>query len=214
MKNQNQKYTVTLSGTDSLENISDFLVEVQHNIFDMRDNSKATTFTTKNYTISLTIAPWIEEAPGAVDSAKTESNLHPHFDFVNQFCQPGKPNISLPKPIQQAIDRRFPANDTGTNVVHAEELRPGGDPVAYKVRGILIRKKQGTDCTEEESSIVMGYIKNNFVQIGSGQSQILEDIAELLPLEFGEAVDQMEGPAAEYYRHPMQDAWFNTEGLE
>lgn len=59
------------------------------------------------------------------------------------------------------------------------------------IKAIVNRKKQGTDCTEEESAEIKGFLKEN-VQIGTGQVELIAEIQEHFPLEYGEALDEME----------------------
>ena len=56
---------------------------------------------------------------------------------------------------------------------------------------ILQRKKEGIDCTEEESAELKGFIKEQIIQIGTNDIQLIEEIQELFPLEYGEAIDEI-----------------------
>ena len=60
------------------------------------------------------------------------------------------------------------------------------------VKAILERKKSGTDCTEQESAELKMFVKERLIQVGNGDVQIIEDIQLLFPLEYGEALDEME----------------------
>lgn len=61
------------------------------------------------------------------------------------------------------------------------------------VKEVIQRKKRGVDCTEEESAEIKMFIKKTFIQVASGEVQTIEEIQELFPLEYGEAIDEMEG---------------------
>lgn len=54
---------------------------------------------------------------------------------------------------------------------------------------IIQRKKQGIDCTEQESVEIKGYIKE---YKGIYEQKLVEEIQELFPLEYGEALDEIE----------------------
>lgn len=60
------------------------------------------------------------------------------------------------------------------------------------VKKIIERKKQGVDCTEQESAEIKMFVKETIILAGSGDAQIIEDIQLLFPLEYGEAIDEME----------------------
>lgn len=60
------------------------------------------------------------------------------------------------------------------------------------IYGILERKKQGADCTESESAEIKGWLRETIILPESGDVQILEDIQELFPLEYGEYLDETE----------------------
>lgn len=60
------------------------------------------------------------------------------------------------------------------------------------IEEILNRKRQGIDCTEAESAEIKGFVKEHTVQIGNGDVQLIEEIQDLFPQEYGEAITEME----------------------
>lgn len=71
-------------------------------------------------------------------------------------------------------------------------LRAGNDPADLLVLEILSRKKQGIDCTEEESAELKMWVKKTVICIATGQNDIISDIQNLFPLEYVEALDKVE----------------------
>jgi len=61
-----------------------------------------------------------------------------------------------------------------------------------KIKEIIERKKNGVDCTEEESAELKGFLKEFIPLPESGDIQIIEEIQELFPIEYGEALDEWE----------------------
>lgn len=59
------------------------------------------------------------------------------------------------------------------------------------IEDILNRKRQGIDCTEEESAELKGFVKEQLIQVGTKDVQMIADIQSLFPLEYGEALDEM-----------------------
>jgi hypothetical protein len=59
------------------------------------------------------------------------------------------------------------------------------------IETIIERKEQGIDCTEAESAELKMFLKE-LVQVGTGQIQLIEKIQMLFPLEYGEAMDELE----------------------
>lgn len=57
---------------------------------------------------------------------------------------------------------------------------------------ILERKKQGIDCTEEESAEIKMHIKETLLMAEDGSVDLNEELQEHFPLEYGEAIDEME----------------------
>lgn len=55
---------------------------------------------------------------------------------------------------------------------------------------IIARKKQGIDCTEEESAEIKGWLKETLIQIGTRDIQAQEDIQMYFPIEYGEYLDE------------------------
>lgn len=55
---------------------------------------------------------------------------------------------------------------------------------------IIKRKKEGTDCTEEESAIIKSFLRDFFPLPGNGEVEIISEIQELFPLEYGEILDE------------------------
>lgn len=60
------------------------------------------------------------------------------------------------------------------------------------IKQILGRKKQGIDCTEQESAEIKMFVKERIIRVGSGEVQLIEDIQLLFPLEYGESLEEME----------------------
>jgi hypothetical protein len=61
-----------------------------------------------------------------------------------------------------------------------------------KIKEIIERKKNGVDCTEEESAELKGFLKEFIPLPESSDIQMIEDIQLLFPMEYGEALDEME----------------------
>jgi hypothetical protein len=61
-----------------------------------------------------------------------------------------------------------------------------------KIKEIIERKKNGVDCTEEESAELKGFLKEFIPLPESGDIQIIEEIQELFPIEYGESLDEWE----------------------
>lgn len=61
-----------------------------------------------------------------------------------------------------------------------------------KLKAIIARKKQGIDCTEEESAEIKMFVKEHTLAINSWDIPVYEDIQMLFPIEYGEALDEME----------------------
>ena len=57
---------------------------------------------------------------------------------------------------------------------------------------ILFDKKHGTDCTEDESAYIKGWLRETIICINDGSQQIIEDIQLLFPLEYDEHLTEME----------------------
>lgn len=60
------------------------------------------------------------------------------------------------------------------------------------INEILFDKKQGMDCTEDESAYIKGWLRATTIRPEDGSQQVLEDIQLLFPLEYGEYLDEME----------------------
>ena len=61
-----------------------------------------------------------------------------------------------------------------------------------KIKDIIDRKKNGIDCTEEESAELKGFLKEFIPLPQSGDVKLIEEIQELFPLEYGESLDELE----------------------
>lgn len=55
---------------------------------------------------------------------------------------------------------------------------------------LILRKKLGGDCTEEESAEIKSYIKEHLVSVNYGDIDVINDIQMLFPLEYGEAINE------------------------
>jgi hypothetical protein len=60
-----------------------------------------------------------------------------------------------------------------------------------KIKEILNRKRQGVDCTEQESAEIKMFLKEHLIQVGTGDVQLVEQIQTLFPLEYGESTDEL-----------------------
>lgn len=73
-------------------------------------------------------------------------------------------------------------------MVHSEQ-----PDYTTQIKQILQLKKQGQDCTEEESGYIKQWIKKEEpIQPESDYRQILNDIETLFPCEFSEAYEEMD----------------------
>lgn len=61
-----------------------------------------------------------------------------------------------------------------------------------KIKQIIERKKNGVDCTEEESAELKGFLKEFIPLPSSGDIQMIEDIQLLFPMEYGEVLGEWE----------------------
>ena len=60
------------------------------------------------------------------------------------------------------------------------------------IRPILNRKKKGIDCTEQESAEIKQFVKFLSKAKSVGNLKVLNEIATLLPIEYGEALSELE----------------------
>jgi len=60
-----------------------------------------------------------------------------------------------------------------------------------KIKEILERKRNGIDCSESESAEIKGFVKEQVIQVGTGEVQLIGEIQSLFPLEYGEALDEV-----------------------
>lgn len=56
-----------------------------------------------------------------------------------------------------------------------------------KIISIIERKKMGTDCTEEESAAIKGYLREHKLP---NEQPMVSEIQLLFPLEYGEFLDE------------------------
>jgi hypothetical protein len=56
-----------------------------------------------------------------------------------------------------------------------------------EIKIIIERKRQGIDCTEQESAEIKGYLRELKMV---GEQSIVAEIQELFPLEYGEFLDE------------------------
>lgn len=84
------------------------------------------------------------------------------------------------------------------------------------VREIIERQKQwadhqiGADCTEAESAEIKMFLKEHLVQIGNGDVQLIEDIQHYLPVEYGEAFEELGYDA---YKTAVEDKLMADYGI-
>lgn len=64
------------------------------------------------------------------------------------------------------------------------------EPSIHLVREIILRKKKGIDCTEEESAIIKSWLRETTLFPGDGTIGIAADIQHYFPLEYGEYLDE------------------------
>ena len=60
------------------------------------------------------------------------------------------------------------------------------------VSEIVEDKKKGIDCTEDESAQIKGFLRDHIVQVETGDVQLIEDIQQFFPIEYGEHLDEEE----------------------
>ena len=58
---------------------------------------------------------------------------------------------------------------------------------------ILDRKKNGIDCTEQESAEIKMYVKETILMAGDGSVQFDAELQYHFPLEWSEAQDEING---------------------
>ncbi len=58
------------------------------------------------------------------------------------------------------------------------------------VQQIVVRKKLGADCTEEESAELKGWMRDTIIQVETKDAKMLSDIQIHFPLEYGEYLDE------------------------
>lgn len=58
------------------------------------------------------------------------------------------------------------------------------------IQSIVVKKKLGQDCNEDESAEIKGWLKETILAINSWEIKLFEDIQILFPQEFGEAMDE------------------------
>lgn len=74
----------------------------------------------------------------------------------------------------------------------SKELRHVSTNGRYnEIRGILDRKRQGIDCNEDESRAIKVWVKYETLAVGNGSIELDEEIQELLPIEWGEAQEEI-----------------------
>jgi hypothetical protein len=69
---------------------------------------------------------------------------------------------------------------------------------------ILNRKEQGIDCTEEQSAEVKIFVKNQILK-GGARPDFHNRIANILPLEYSEALGEIKRPT---FQSPYQEGKF------
>ena len=57
---------------------------------------------------------------------------------------------------------------------------------------ILSRKKDSIDCSEQESAEIKGFLREFIPIPGKGEVEIVDEIQELFPIEYGEVLDEWE----------------------
>jgi hypothetical protein len=76
-----------------------------------------------------------------------------------------------------------------------------------KIKEIIERKKNGVDCTEEESAELKGFLKEFIPLPNSGDIQMIEDIQLLFPLEYGEVLDEWENLSPDERHEKIRESY-------
>ena len=63
------------------------------------------------------------------------------------------------------------------------------------INEILHDKKQGIDCTEDESAYIKGWLRETIIKPEDGSQQVLEEIQLLFPIEYGEYLSESATPS-------------------
>lgn len=76
-----------------------------------------------------------------------------------------------------------------------------------QIQDILNKVKTGTDCTEEESAEIKMFVKEIHIP-GDGSAKLIEQIQLLLPTEYGEAIDEINGSVLKIEIVPAQESGY------
>ncbi len=76
-----------------------------------------------------------------------------------------------------------------------------------KIKEIIERKKNGVDCTEDESAELKGFLKEFILLPQSGDVQLIEEVQELFPLEYGESLDELENLSPDERREKIRKSY-------
>jgi hypothetical protein len=67
-----------------------------------------------------------------------------------------------------------------------------------QIKELIENKKNGIDCSEEESCAIKRYIHDTLLVVGNGSIDIDEELQQHFPLEWGEAQDWIEADFGGY----------------
>jgi len=59
-----------------------------------------------------------------------------------------------------------------------------------RIDALIIQKKIGVDCTEDDSAFIKGWLRETVIQPGTKDIQRIEDIQMFFPIEYGEHLDE------------------------
>jgi len=70
--------------------------------------------------------------------------------------------------------------------------------IEVRMSDLLKAKKAGTDCTEDDSAYIKRWLNDTVINPTYNQSYVIEDIQECFPLEYDEAIDEIENSFGGY----------------
>ena len=73
-----------------------------------------------------------------------------------------------------------------------------GRVIDVRLSELIQAKKRNIDCDEDDSAYIKGWIRETLICIGYGQGYIDRDLQTHFPLEYGEAIEERDGPDAKY----------------
>ena len=82
----------------------------------------------------------------------------------------------------------FELEESREDMIKPEDVTKLTYPTDDVVNGIIVRKRQGIDCTEEESAEIKGFLRE--LKLPDEQA-IVAEIQSLFPIEYGEFLDEV-----------------------